>query len=76
MKIQQTEALQTLQLNYQEPRNKRFNDLVRERIKGIRKLEEKIDHGKPLFVTATKGFCDFNRYRKSNLIFDDIKKVK
>ena len=47
----QTEALQTLELNDQEPRNKIFNDLVRERTEEIGELEEKYYHDQLIFVT-------------------------
>ena len=54
--------------------NKRFNDIVRERRKEIRKLEENIDHDK-LFFVATRGrLYNFNRCRKPIIIFNDLRK--
>ena len=79
MKKNHAEALETLQMNYQEPSNKRFNYLVRERTKEISKLEENIDHDfyDTLFFVAAPGRpFNFNRYRKPTIILDDLRKGK
>ena len=49
---------------------------LKKKQKKVAELEEKNYYGNLMLVTKTERLYDFNKYRKSSILFDEIRKGK